>query len=90
LLGSAHLPQVEEPLEIWIRDLSPEGIGITTSVPVEIGQEILIKLRRSKSVAANLFPAQVVYCFAESDCCWCIGCLFKEPLDPMLLQYLAG
>ena len=89
LFGSFVLPNKKSE-EIWVRDLSVAGIGIITSKPVPIDRDAVIGLKRSNAGAVNCFPVRVIYCSAESACCWYVGCMFKEPLEPSVLQYLAG
>ena len=78
-----------EPIEVWVRDLSPSGLGFTVATPPNVGQEVVIRLKKHAIVAAIRLDAIVVHCTAESEHCWHVGCIFKESLSDVIVEYLS-
>jgi hypothetical protein len=73
-----------------VLDLSSRGAGFMSAESVEVDQEIVIALKRSKAVSTIPLPAKVSHCTSEGGCYYRTGCQFKEPIDAGLLEYLVG
>jgi hypothetical protein len=90
LTGTLFLPQTYMTWDVWIDDLSTTGVGVMASENIEVGQEVIIRLKRTKAISMIPFRAQVIHCTMESECCVRIGCQFEEPIDSVLWEYLIG
>ena len=90
LTGSLFRPGTLKTMDVWVVDLSTVGVGVIASVDVAVGEDVIIKLKRTKAISMIPFHASVLHCTSESECCVRIGCRFKEPIDPVLWEYLIG
>jgi hypothetical protein len=90
LTGTLFLPATGKALDVWVLDLSPRGAGFMSSESVEVDQEVVIALKRSKAVSTIPLTARVTHCTSEGGCYYRTGCQFKDPIDSGLLEYLVG
>jgi hypothetical protein len=90
LTGTLFLPQTNRSLDVWIVDLSANGVGIMASEYIAVGQEAIVRLKRTKAISLIPFEARILHCTTESDCCFRVGCRFNDPIDSVLWEYLVG
>jgi hypothetical protein len=90
LTGSLFLPAVAKRLDIWVLDLSAKGVGVMASEIIEVGQEVIIRLKRTEAISMIPFRARVIHCTGETSYGFHIGCQFTEPIDSVLWEYLIG
>ena len=88
LTGSLFVPAESKRLDIWVLDLSINGIGLMALEDVEVDQEVIIRLKRTEPIATVPFHARIIHCTAENEGCFRVGCKFTEPLDSVLWGYL--
>jgi hypothetical protein len=77
-----------EPELAWlgkVRDVSPGGIGISTSRRFEPGAELVAELS-VKPDATLLLPVRVVHATPDRNGLWIIGCQFIFPLSQEELE----
>jgi PilZ domain len=82
--------QVGEPPDIkvaWAYNLSLGGVGLNSSEPLEVGQDVTIHFRLGGQ-DVNSMPARVVFCHHEIDKSWRIGCEFHRPISQETLDTL--
>lgn len=89
LIARVMLSGAAKSLEAWIRDISEFGFGLIMAVELPVGQEITVKLKKNSAVHSIEFEARAVHCTQESEHCWHVGCEFKQPLTPELVEYLS-
>jgi hypothetical protein len=90
LSASLFLPQGGRILTVWVIDLSTNGVGVVAAENIQVGEEVIITWNRPLATATRPLHARVLHCTAESDCCFAIGCQFKEPIDWALWECLLG
>jgi hypothetical protein len=90
LTGTLFLPKTGKSLDVWILDLSTNGVGVMASENIPVGQDVIVRLKRTKAISLIPFEAQILHCTTESDCCFRVGCKFKTTIDPVLWEYLIG
>jgi hypothetical protein len=79
-----------EPELAWlgkIRDVSPAGIGLSTSRRFDPGTELVAELS-VKPDASLLLPVRVIHATPDKQGLWIIGCQFIFPLSEEELQSL--
>jgi PilZ domain len=88
LTASLFLPGAGKRLDIWVLDLSAKGVGVMAWEDIEVGEEVIIRLKRTPAISMIPFHARVIHCTAENECGFRIGCEFTEPIDSVLWEYL--
>jgi hypothetical protein len=87
-----YLPDRNEFLFSWLRDISTHGIAFDLLTPLESGQEFLLQLKHGTAERTEL-RAEVVHAALAHGFCR-IGCRFAAPLPPGLfraiVQHLRG
>ena len=78
-LGKLNVPQSEENIEVWVKNLSRTGIGINLSKPLEIGTDVIVCLKGPDQKAFRK-ASRVVHATAEVDGTWRVGCEFSTEL----------
>lgn len=78
----------ETNLDIWCKNLSITGVGITLSHPLEIGTDVVIHLKGTDLRASFRKPSRVAHATQEIDGTWRIGCEFISPLTDEELDSL--
>jgi hypothetical protein len=89
LFGKLMLPSVEQPLEVRVRDLSGTGIGFQAASPVEVGQNVTVRLSKSPAASVIRFTAKIVHCNHVGEN-WNIGCQLTEQTLDTILDYLVS
>ena len=78
---SAHFsyPSYEH---LWakVRDVSPEGVGLLTSGPIEPDTPLVLELTRAADPGVWAVPVRVVHATGDGIGNWVIGCAFEAPL----------
>src|SRR5437016_1365596 len=73
LAGSIFLPQAGKTLDVCVIDLSSNGIAVMTAEKVDVGQDVIVNLKRTTEISMIPFPAQVLHVIKESKRCFRIG-----------------
>ena len=73
----------------FLRELSPEGLSLLVSQPLEPGMVLFVQLRGRRPGATHAQLAQVVHVTPQSPGRWLVGCRLTCPLsDEQLRQAL--
>jgi hypothetical protein len=80
-MGKLHFPTTGDKLEVWVKNLSKGGIGITLSQPLDSGTEVIVSLKSDDLKITFQRKSTVVHSTQEVDGSWRIGCAFSNELS---------
>lgn len=80
-MGKLHFPDTGDKLEVWVKNLSKGGIGITLSQPLEFGAEIIVSLKSDDLKTSFQKRSRVIHSTQEVDGSWRVGCEFASELS---------
>jgi hypothetical protein len=87
-LGKLHFPDNGSKLEVWVKNLSKGGIGISLNQPLEFGTEVIVCLKSVDQKSSFQKTSRVVHSTQEIDGTWRVGCEFTSELSETELDAL--
>jgi hypothetical protein len=75
-------------LQVWVKNLSRDGIGFNLSQPLPLESEVVIFLKAEHPKTYFNRPARVVHATQEIDGSWRVGCEFAKVLSAEDLEIL--
>ena len=78
----------ERKIDVWVKNLSKGGIGISLGQPLESGAEVMIFLKSSDQKSCFQKGSRVVHSTQEIDGSWRVGCEFASELTDEELDAL--
>src|SRR5262245_59049384 len=85
-IGRVQFPDKDHSFDAFVYNLSENGIGLNMPEPLNVGQEIVIRIRVRGQTEPYCFPAKVMHATEELDRTWRIGCEFAESISPDVLD----
>ena len=87
-MGHLFLPDRGESQNVWVCNLSKNGIGLNLAECLEPETALVVKLKSPVNNKVIKVPARVIHSTPEADGSWRIGCELLEPLTPEMLDEL--
>jgi hypothetical protein len=88
--GRIYLSQTQEFLRAWVLDLSRHGMGLIVPRPLEVGQQVTIKMKNATGDRTFDMSAEVVHVNTHPHGEWVAGFEFATPLDDNVLDAILG
>jgi hypothetical protein len=85
-LGRLIVPETGAITDIWINNLSRQGIGLNLEAAIVEQTPVVIQVRNSCKVFR--LEARVIHATPQSDGTWRVGCELREELTPEMLDHL--
>ncbi len=80
-MGKLHFPGSGERLDVWVKNLSKGGIGLTLAQPLEHDTEVIVSLRSDDLKTTFQRKSRVIHSTQEVDGSWRVGCAFSTELS---------
>jgi hypothetical protein len=80
-LGKLFFPASSESLESWVHNLSETGVGLNLGRALNVGTDLVIRLRGPSLEKSLQLAARVIHATQEVDGTWRVGCAFETRLS---------
>lgn len=88
-MAKLQIPGVADTPTVWVYNVSLGGVGLNAPCYIDSGLEVMINFRLADRKVASV-PAKTVFCMAEADNSWRVGCEFDSPLTQDILEAIIG
>lgn len=87
-LGQLSVGGSAENRDVVVFNLSETGIGLSLEQPLEIGSQVVIRMRGPVAGNVVTMPSRVIHVTSDGDGSWRAGCAFEQRLLPETLLAL--